>query len=74
VGDWRETSKYDHTERRKSVRAGRQKGVTVFIPAAELRRAGIDPDGPPPDYKLAGAMSRKSSRRVIVSLYLPDGP
>jgi hypothetical protein len=67
--DWRETSRYDRAERRKSIRAGRQKGVTVFIPAAELRRAGIDPDGLPPEYKLTGSLSRKSSHRVIVSLY-----
>jgi len=69
--DWRETSRYDRAERRRAVRAGRQKGVTVFIPAAELRAAGIDPDSEPPWYKLTGVMSRKSSRRVIVSLW-PD--
>jgi len=70
--DWRETSRYDRATTRRAVRTGRQKGVTVFIPAAELRRAGIDPDGPAPDYKLAGMQSRKSSRRVIVNLYPPD--
>lgn len=74
MSDWRETSRYDRTERRRSIRAGRQKGVTVFIPAAELRRAGIDPDALPPDYKLAGTMTRKSSHRVIVSLYPGDNP
>lgn len=69
MSDWRETSRYDSAERRRSVRAGRQKGITVFIPAAELRKAGIDPDALPPDYKLSGTMSRKSSHRVMVNLY-----
>ena len=51
---------------------GRQKGIRVFIPAAELRKAGIDPDGPVPWYRLAGVQSRKSSRRVIVNLWPGD--
>lgn len=68
MGDWRETSRYDRAVWRKSVRAGRQKGVTITIPAVELRNAGIDPDGPPPQFRLAGMQSRKSSHRVIVNL------
>lgn len=66
--NWRETSRYDRLSWRKAVRAGRQRGVTVFIPAAELRAAGIDPDGPAPEFRLAGMMSRKSSHRVIINL------
>lgn len=68
MGDWRETSRYDRAEWRKSQRMGAQRGVRVFIPAAELRAAGIDPDGPPPLFRLAGMQSRKSSHRVIVNL------
>lgn len=61
-----ETRRYDHAVERVSVRYGRQKGVTVFIPAAELRKAGIDPDGEPPGYKTYGSNVR--GRRVIVNL------
>jgi hypothetical protein len=39
----------------------------VFIPAAELRKAGIDPHGPAPEYKLWGNADRGAS--VFVKLY-----
>ena len=62
--------RYDHAAERVSVRYGRQKGVTIFIPAAELRKAGIDPDGAPPAYKTAGTGANSTKgRRVIVNLY-----
>lgn len=59
--------RYDPTQRRRSQRHGKQKGVTITIPAAELRKAGIDPDGPPPEYRTTGTKVR--GHRVIVNLY-----
>jgi hypothetical protein len=62
-----ETYKYDQVVRRKSERRGRERGIRVFIPAAELRKAGIDPHGPAPEYKLWGNADRGAS--VFVKLY-----
>lgn len=44
--------RYDPRRRRKSQRYGRQRGVRIEIPAAELRKAGIDPHGEPPEYNV----------------------
>jgi hypothetical protein len=62
-----ESYKYDQAARRKSERRGRERGIRVFIPAAELRKAGIDPHGPAPEYKLWGNADRGAS--VFVKLY-----
>lgn len=64
-----ETARYDRAERRKAVRYGKEKGVRVYIPAVELRRAGIDPEGPEPEYLLRGYQRSESGCSVIVSLY-----
>jgi hypothetical protein len=44
--------RHDPETRRKSQRHGKQRGVTITISAAELRAAGIDPDGPAPEYRV----------------------
>lgn len=49
--------KYDAGKRRRAVRAARQRGVSIYIPADELRKAGIDPDGPRPWYRVWGSKS-----------------
>lgn len=67
-----ETIKYDRAARRKSVRYGNEKGVRVYIPAAELRAAGIDPNGPEPEYLLRGYQRSASGCTVMVSLYRAD--
>jgi hypothetical protein len=56
---------YDHGERRRSLRKGRERGCSVYVAAEELRRAGIDPSGPPPFYRVWG--SRGGS--ILVRLY-----
>lgn len=53
----RDGLRYDPERRRKSQRHGSEKGVRIFISATELRKAGIDPDGPPPEYRVWGTSS-----------------
>jgi hypothetical protein len=48
----RDGLRHDSEARRKAQRHGRQKGITITIAAAELRAAGIDPDGPVPEYRV----------------------
>jgi len=48
----REGLRHDPQARRKSQRHGKQKGITITISAAELRAAGVDPEAPPPEYKV----------------------
>lgn len=64
-----QTTAYDPARARVSDRRGRQKGVYVYLPAAELRAAGIDPDGPAPTYKTHGFKRSAKGHTVIVSLY-----
>jgi hypothetical protein len=59
------TSRYDPGERRKSTRKQREKGVTINLPAVVLAEAGIDPNGPPPEYKLWAT----SKGGVMIRLY-----
>jgi hypothetical protein len=68
-GRMSQTTAYDPARRRVSDRRGRQKGVYVYIPAAELEAAGIDPNGPPPTYKTNGYQRSAKGHTVIVSLY-----
>lgn len=60
--------RYDEAQRRRSLRKGGEKGVSVYIPAAALVKAGIDPEGPPPLYRTWG----RSRGSVLVRLYLRD--
>ena len=60
-----ERDSYDPARCRKAQRYGAEKGVRINIPAAELRKAGIDPDGPPPFYKVWGSKSGS----VLVRFY-----
>lgn len=64
-----EHNKYDAAERRKSFRKGRERGINIYIPAAMLRAAGIDPDGPCPEWQGWARDQRGSS--VVVKLYRP---
>lgn len=64
-----EDASYDSARRRRATRYGRQRGVYVYLPASELRRAGIDPANPPPWYRTLGYRRSKKGRTVIVTLY-----
>lgn len=44
-------SRADIASRRRAVRKGRERGCSLYIPAEQLERAGIDPHGPPPFYR-----------------------
>lgn len=57
--------RYDANDRRQSARAGRERGCSIYIPAEELVKAGIDPKGPPPFYRTWG--TRRGG--VFVRLY-----
>jgi hypothetical protein len=46
--------RHDTQARRQSVRRGRERGTWVFIPAVDLRKAGIDPYAAPPEYRTWG--------------------
>lgn len=52
-----EEAAYDPARHRKSKRSGAQRGVWVYVAAPELRKAGIDPHGPAPEYRLWGTRS-----------------
>lgn len=56
---------YDRALRRQSLRKQRERGCSIYVPAEELAKAGIDLDGPPPFYRVWG--SRRGS--VVVRLY-----
>jgi hypothetical protein len=43
---------YDRAKRRRTVRRGREKGCWLYVPAEELEKAGYDPGGPPPFYRV----------------------
>lgn len=60
-----ERDSYDPGRIRKAQRYGAEKGVRINIPAAELRKAGIDPNGPTPTYRVWGT----SKGGVMVRLY-----
>ncbi len=67
-----ETYRYDKREPRQSQRQGREKGIRITIPAAELRAAGIDPNGPPPKYLTVGRQRSANGHTIFVSLYQPN--
>lgn len=58
-------TKYDSGARRQAQRRGREKGCWVYVPAEELRKAGHDPEGPPPLYRTWGT----ARGGVFVRLY-----
>lgn len=60
---------YDTARRRKATRGGRDKGCRVYIPQEELERAGIDPNDPPPFYRVRGFRRSRNGCTAIVSLY-----
>lgn len=66
----RESPQYDYARRRRATRTGRQKGCYIYVPADELVKAGIDPDGPPPEYRLWGTRGGGLMGR----LYAPENP
>ncbi len=61
--------RYDSAERRKSQRAGRQRGCFVYIPAEALVDAGFNPADDPPYYRTTGYQRSRNAGSVIVSLY-----
>ena len=56
---------YDPARRRRAVRKGREQGCWVYVPQAELVKAGWQPGEPPPFYRVWG--SRKGG--LVARLY-----
>lgn len=57
----------DTAARKHAQRKGRERGCWVYIPAEQLEEAGIDPHGPPPDYRVWGAADGRP--RFFLNLY-----
>ena len=64
-----EQTRYDSGARRKSHRAGAQTGISIYIPAAVLRAAGIDPHGEPPEWQIF--VPAKSKHSAMLRFYTP---
>lgn len=56
---------HDRQARKQATRKQRERGATVYLKAEELLKAGIDPEGPPPFYRVWGA----PRGRVVIQLY-----
>jgi hypothetical protein len=54
-----ETARYDDAAPRRATRKQRETGLSFYVPAAELRKIGIDPHDPPTAYRIF-AMSKHS--------------
>lgn len=59
------SNSYDSAKRRRSKRAGRERGCWLYVPADELVKAKIDPSDPPPFYRVWGS----SRGGLFVRLY-----
>ncbi len=46
---------YDRAVRKRGRRSGRERGCWVYVPAAELVKAGYSIHEPPPFYRVWGA-------------------
>jgi hypothetical protein len=57
--------RHDAAQRRKASRKGRERGCSLYIAAEELQAAGIDPQSPPPLYRVWAGRKRT----LVVSLY-----
>ena len=57
--------RHDQGARRRAQRKGRERGCSVYIAAEQLVRAGIDPSGPAPYYRVWGG----ARGRYVVVLY-----
>jgi hypothetical protein len=55
---------YDFARRRRTKRAGRERGCWLYIPGEELAKAGHEPGGVLPWYRVWG-----SKRGVVIRLY-----
>ena len=56
--------RHDPQRARQSVRQAGRKDVRISIAGEELRKAGIDPDGPPPKFRVWVDPKRKGSVQI----------
>ena len=60
-----ERTRYDDGATRRATRKQRETGLWFYVPAAELRRIGVDPHNPATAYRIF-AMSKHS---LAIRLY-----
>ena len=60
--------RFDKAARRKSTRSGRARGARILIAAEELEACGIDPNGPPPEFRVWTG----ERGRIVVTFYPAD--
>jgi hypothetical protein len=70
-------AQYDPARRRRGIRKGRERGAWIYVPAAELQAAGVDPSGDAPWYRLWAKPRRSSAPgaapgTVLVQLYAEE--
>jgi hypothetical protein len=63
-----ENARFDDAAPRRATRKQRETGLWFYVPAAELRKIGVDPIDPPRTYRIF-AMSKRS---LNIRLYLDD--
>jgi len=68
VSDAQEKARYDDGATRRATRKQRETGLSFYVPAAELRKIGVDPHDPPTAYRIF-AMSKHS---LAIRLYAED--
>jgi hypothetical protein len=59
--------RYDPAKRRQGIRKGAERGAWIYIPAEELKAAGIDVASEPPYYRLWPGNNNK--RNILVQFY-----
>jgi hypothetical protein len=59
------SGRHDPAARRRSKRAGRERGCWLYVPAEYLAECGIDPRGAPPRYRVWPGRKRT----LLVQLY-----
>lgn len=60
-----QAGRHDPMARRKTRRSGRERGAWLYVPAEALQRAGVDPAGPEPYYRVWAGKGGS----VVVRLY-----
>ena len=61
------TGRADTAARKRGQRRRNERGITLYLTRGELEQGGIDPDGPPPWYRVVGIGKGRAS--FVVQLF-----